>query len=388
MRIATSISFAIQLFCLMLNIYSVGNIFVGIVTFIYAIVFCFWCVYLFYAIQRKWKSYKRALGCLQQEDFCCQFQLQAYNAKTEFMKYIFLFIMNLVEWFAFIAFCAGRLVKLVDIHIHCPNEEFSQNASQSLSAEQCIWTYPQVNSSIYLNLLMFCNNCIVLSVILIASLCRFLATKYAQKSWISSNIVAGVIAIFLLYNTVNQIMASFCSILIISMWFNTLLMTVAAIFVVKEYRQLCMVITWTIVDLSVSKNLPLQKRQINMKRNFQRVFWFILIGLMLVITFQYMEHLLITVGIVSRIFNSSNFDISLCEDSQYSAFEKSNVYALLFRINEIIVGVALLIFYTPYIGYGLSTMYIIIWRRVTGKTGYKTHYHNQLYDPHFAQRIY
>ena len=359
-------------------------IFLAIVSFIYTTVFCFWCVYLYSAIQRKWKSYKRALGCLQQEDFCSQFQLQAYNAKTEFVKYIFLFIMNLLEWFSFIALCIGGLVNYIDILVYCPNVDISQNASQQSSAKKCILAYPQVYPFIVSNFIMLCNNCVVLSLILMACLCRYLAAKYARKSWISSNRIPGVISIFLLYNTVNQIMASFCSILIISMWFNTLLMTVAAIVVVKEYRQLCMVITWTIVDLSVSKNIPLQKRQIKMKRNFQRIFWFILIGLMLVITFQYIEHLLMTVGIVSRISNSSNFDISLCEDSQYSAFEKSDIFTLFFKINEIIIEVAIMIIYIPYVGYGLSTMYIIIWRRVTGKTGYKIRYHNQLSHPPFT----
>ena len=65
------------------------------------IVSCFWFIYLIETIRRKWNIYIRALGCLQQGDCDLQQQILTYNSKTEFVKSVFLFFMNLVEWTGF-----------------------------------------------------------------------------------------------------------------------------------------------------------------------------------------------------------------------------------------------------------------------------------------------
>ena len=346
-------------------------VFLSFVSITYTVVFCFWSLYLSYSTRRKWKSYKRAVKCLQGY-FCCQYQWQAYSAKTEFVKYIFLLIMNLVEWTALMSMSVGAIVKYIIALVHCPPSEHFN--------EECFLAYPQINSLMTSNSMIFSKNCVVLGIILMASLCLYLAANYTTVTWISSKRIPGLITLFLLYITVAQILASFCSIMLISMLLNTMLMTAATVVLFKEYRQLCMVLSWQIVDLGVSKNDILLKRLIKTKRDFRRVFSFILLGLIIIIAFQYIELTLISIGIVLRNSNSSYIDISLCEESLLSTFEKSDLYALLFRIDEYIIGIAILIIYIPYIGYGLSTMYIVIWRLVRGKTGYKTHFHNQTAD--------
>ena len=66
---------------------------------------CFWSIYLIEAIRRKWNIYRRALGCLQQGDCDLQQQILTYNSKTEFVKNVFLFFMNLVEWTGIVLAC-------------------------------------------------------------------------------------------------------------------------------------------------------------------------------------------------------------------------------------------------------------------------------------------
>ena len=69
------------------------------------VLFCFWSIYLIEAIRRKWNIYKRALGCLHQGDCDLQQQILTHNSKTEFVKNVFLFFMNLVEWTGIVLVC-------------------------------------------------------------------------------------------------------------------------------------------------------------------------------------------------------------------------------------------------------------------------------------------
>ena len=91
---------------------------------------------------------------------------------------------------------------------------------------------------------------------------------------------------------------------------------------------------WSIVDLSISKNFVLQKRKMKMKKSFHRLFWYIWIGIMEIKTAQYVQYLLMTVGIILRISNQSVIDIYLCENSQLSDFEESDIYTSLFKLRK------------------------------------------------------
>ena len=46
-----------------------------------------------------------------------------------------------------------------------------------------------------------------------------------------------------------------------------------------------------------------------------------------------------------------------------------------------IVLIGSLFIFVPYTGYGLCTMFVILWRLLKGKTGYRTHFPVQLIVP-------
>ena len=81
-------------------------------------VFCLWFVYLLNTIRRKWKFYKNELRCLKQGTNGVQQQTLAYNAKTELVKNIMLFFLNLIEWIAFIIARMGYMIYFAEKLLH------------------------------------------------------------------------------------------------------------------------------------------------------------------------------------------------------------------------------------------------------------------------------
>ena len=349
------------------------------------IVFCFWFVYLLDAIRRKWKFFKNALRCLQQENFDSQQQILIYNSKTEFVKNVFLFVMNFIEWLALISSCIAYVINIAEITIlGCQEGNKVTNNITNPSH------YPiQIPCSIkiaafripflvliFISLSQFCT---VLSFVLISSLCKYLANRLSQCSWITSDNIPYIIALCILYQVVYQIIALFCSFLIIAEFANVFLLTVSTLFALKQYRKLLMVINWTIVDLRVSGNNLLLKKQIKSKKILIQVFTFIWIGSILVIVYQFIRFFLLLVLIVSQSYSSSEIDISLCQDSHTHIPVMTHIFYILSIANQILIIIGIVIIYTPYIGYGLSTMFVVLRRLYTGKSAYRTHYRNPLY---------
>ena len=349
------------------------------------IVTCFWCVYLFEGILRKWKIYKHALRCLQEGE--CDFYQQTltYNCKTEFVKSVFLFFMNLVEWTGFMLALLLNIPhylnyiqnvshenKSMNIFEHSINLKFSTNKSETLLAELFLEQYFP----------FFENISFALSFILIASLCMYLASRYAQKSWIKSDKMRHLIGVFLVSEIVIQIAASFCYTRIIAMWCDKLILTASLIIAIQQYRKLIMVINWLIVDLKVCNNSTLLIRQVRMKRNFTRIMRLLSIGSVFLLASEYFEIIILTLIIILRDNDQSHFYkyLSLCE---FSNISNDGRYILLIlywtKMILIIIGSAFILL--PYIGCGLLTMCTILWRLCKGKTGYRTHYRNPLFAP-------
>ena len=347
------------------------------------IVFCFWFVYLLDAIRSKWRFYKNALRCLQQENFDSQQQILIYNSKTEFVKNVFLFVMNFIEWLAVISSCIASVINIAEITIlGCQegNKVNITNSSHYPIQISCIITKIEFRNPflvfIFNSLAHFCA---VLSFILAASLCKYLANRFSQCSWITSDNIPYLISICLLYQVVYQIIASFCSFLIIAKCFHLFLFTVSILFALKQYRKLLMVINWTIVDLRVSGNNLLLKKQIKSKKIFIQVFTFIWIGWILVVAYYLIQLLLLLVLIVSQSYSSSEIDISLCQDSHMHIPVLADIFYILIIANKILFFIGIVLIYTPYIGYGLSTMFVVLHRLYTGKSAYRTHFRNPLY---------
>ena len=355
------------------------SVLLGIISMLTTFVFCFWFVYILDAMRRRWKYYRNNLRSLQQEDSDSQQQILTYLGKTEFTKCIFLFFLNIVEWLGFIL---ARVEYILNFTYQYYADVTHQNeAIKGFYIVSSITSGNMHFSLTFHSIFFLPNNILVMSLVLIASLCMYLSARSTQMSWIKSTKIPYLIGFFLLSVIATQTLASFCSTNIIANWCSILLVTVSLIIALKQYRKLQMIIGWAIVDLSISKNRKLMEQHIKMKRNFTKIFTIIWIGTLLLIVSEYMGTILLTSVIILRDRNDSNMIISLCENSNISNSEVFHGITSLFWIVFIIGLVGAEFIFIPYIGYGLSTMGVILWRLYKGKTGYKTHYHNEINAP-------
>ena len=342
------------------------------------VVSCFWSVYLLDAIKRKWKVYKSALKWIQPEDNDSVQQVLAYDSRTEFVKFVFLFFMNLVEWLAFLFGVIGFILRNAKqfrphkftFHSNVSPLNVSSNNSEIYS-----------NIPFEQNLRYIPNMFVVLTLILIASLCMYLSERFAKKSWIKSKYVP-LMVFFLCWEIGIQILAFFCAIEIIALWCDKLFLIITFIIAIKQYWKLSNIINWSIVDLKNSRNYPLLKRQINSKRMFNRMFEFIWTGILLLIISELLGIILQTLTIVLREDNTFSFHyLFLCEESHLDNLKINQIFSIIHYSSLVIGLIGVSFFFIPYTVYGLSTMCVMLWRLIRGKTGYRTHFHNDLHAP-------
>ena len=185
--------------------------------FLYIIVFWFWFIYLIDAMKRKRGYYKTTLRCIEVESDP-HLQMLAYNAKTELVKFVYLFCLNLVDW-------AGSTTALT-LYIL----QFVWDNQQKLPTD-----HSQLRSGKWLNLYQinvssFVNLCLVISMVIIGSLCMHLSARYAQKSWITSDRIPYWICFFLLSSSTAQVLVNICDTYIIGMWLDNIVVTLSVLF--------------------------------------------------------------------------------------------------------------------------------------------------------------
>ena len=224
------------------------------------IVFWFWLIYLVDAMKRKRGYYKTTLRCIEVESDPHLLML-AYNAKTELVKFVYLFCLNLIDWAGITNLLLLSILQifLLDNQQELPNDHLPSGSGK--------WSIPY-----------FGNIYLVFSAAIFGSLCMYLSARYAQKSWIKSNRIPYWICFFLLSSSTAQVLVNICDTYIIGMWLDKIVVTLSVLFAWKQYRKLNMVIQWSIVDLRVSGNIELLEKQVRMKRRFNRIFTTICMG--------------------------------------------------------------------------------------------------------------
>ena len=344
----------------------------GILCVSVTIVFCFWCIYLLDAIKRKWKFYRNTSDTLER-DGNNQDEILAYNAKTEFTKYVFLFFINLLEWVALIAATLAFIPNLIlgyDDNVFYGEYFTNSSDDRDLSEQKTKMRY-------FISSLPFANwsiSCIILSLVLIASLCMYLAARQAKLSWMKSNTIPYLIVFFLISLILTQTISTIYSIIyiLICNLCYTLLLISALVILTKQYRKLLMVINWSIVDLQTSGNNHLLKKQIQMKRRFTRTFRY------LFVTFCFIL-LVVILGLILHIGLVFSTQTASSDDRIVRIFNQT--FGVFYFANLTIGLTATMLIFIPYIGFGLSTMCVILWRLINGRTGYKTHFKNTLSTP-------
>ena len=178
------------------------------------------------------------MRCVDYGECGSQEQMLVYNAETEFLKNIFLFFMNIVEWLAFIFNIIIYWSELYQSHIQCSigskenNTEYNNDHLEIPCS--LIATEMSYDTFIFTSFLFICDNLIILGLVLIACLCEYLAARYSQVSWIKLTNKIQFFTIFVVYMAAIQFISLFCSIVIIAKWFNTLLLTLSLIMAVRQ----------------------------------------------------------------------------------------------------------------------------------------------------------
>ena len=87
-----------------------------------------------------------------------------------------------------------------------------------------------------------------------------------------------------------------------------------------------------------------------------------------------------TAQLVLRIYYYS-FTVWILCDAPTDYHLDSYPFAVLFGLEGSIRIIGILFIFIAYIGYGLCTMSVLLWRLFTGKTCYRTHFPVQLNTP-------
>ena len=337
---------------------------------------CFWSIYILEALQRKCRYYRNEVRCLNLGDTSSHQQISVYNIKTECVKLFFIFLINLFEWLALLSLSVALFVNVFN--------RFKQNRSEENHPNNLTLkhAYPSPfyieQGEMHHSFQYLANNFLVMSLILIASLCMYLSARYAQLSWIKYNKIPYLIGFFSLCLVVTQFLISLCSTSIIGYWCSSLLVTVSLIIALMQYRKLKMVISWTIVDLSISGETRLMKRQAMMKKRFIQMSTLFWIVICVIIASMYIATISLTLVIVLREENKSGSYISMCVNSYISNPKVYRILSIVSWVNLSPGFVALPLIGIPYIGYAVLTMFRILWRLCKGKSEYQTHFPNHI----------
>ena len=113
------------------------------------------------------------------------------------------------------------------------------------------------------------------------------------------------------------------------------------------------------MDLEISNvNKKLLRKYIAQKKAFNFVFKFIWLGTLVVLGIEYFRNIVMVVKIVLNNSNSLNFDISLCYNQYDTNTLISNLLAISLVVDNILGTAGFVIYFVPYIGIGITTMYI------------------------------
>ena len=331
---------------------------VTIIIILYTVVSCFWSIYLIDGIKRKRSFYKSALRCVERESNTHQ-QMLAYNAKTQLVKFVYLFFLNLLEWVGVIL--AGVEASLIVIASY-------EKVSHHIIVNSTFQVPP-----IYT---VFA----ITSMAILGSLCDYLSARYAHKSWIKSEKFPYWICFFLFSSIAGQILLTVCYTHIVGMWFNNIIYLASVIYPWKQYRKLNMVLQWFVVDLRVSGHKKSLEYYVRMKRRFNRILTAVFIGSSLMLFYNFIFLITQTTRFILRMYNHVFTDSLLCSDLIEPDLD-SVVFPILTSFASVLIILGFSITIISYIGYGLFTMCVILWRLFRGKTGYRTHFHVQLTRP-------
>ena len=354
---------------------------IAMIYLVFLVAFCFWFLYLLQNIIQKRNIYKVAMRNIQFDQNSLS---EAYKAETELVKNIFLFIMNIVELLSI------TIVVIPATFQSSAQDERNDGINVSIgNYSQELNIYKLANLSFRSNivdilnnkLLLYCNTLglavFTLSLTLITSLCTYLTARYANKSWIQASRIPYYFGIVVITLLIMQVCALICSLTIVTRFGYWIFHDILFLLFIRQSKKLRMVLNWTIVDLRISKrNRTLRLKLEREIRKFTRLLHMIGTGVFLLLMSEFISDVITLVVVVKQ--NMESTDPNLCSiiEEKFDAPDISILLTNTISNSIFTVGISLVII--PYVFVAYYTLCIAVWRRVRGRTGYRTHFRNPI----------
>ena len=349
------------------------------------IAFIFWFIYLLHNVFKRRTYYKSLLKRIQQSNDQYHEQ-KMYMANTDYVKSIFLFWINIIEWTSstwvmieFTYICVEE-----DAFYFCRTFQNTSKPANNIIPEAVnfkdnflsLWATGYLKSYIFSRMLLIGNNLLLFSLILVACLCNYLSSRYARKSWITSNKIPYIITLTVIFMIITEISSLFCFLNFFVRCVHFIVLVIVLIFGIKQSRKLRMIINWVVVDLEVSRNNPNLLhtfKQMNRRlRNLLAIFWF---GCICIFTSIFTADIRLGVHLVLQIIYEKNHDYFCANTKSYIPSYIQTIFTVVEDISCILGSILIS---APYILTAFVTMLVLTCLRIRGRTGYKTHFPNPI----------
>ena len=355
---------------------------IGIIFLLSTVLSFFWFVYLVNRIVYRRKLLRSNLQ-RNKIEIPKAHDFSFYNNKTFLVRDAFLLAMLVTEWLA--GFFGVILISFDYLQTgrNCVNTNNNRSISWSdhhnISFFSCFLATDDIFSikpGFISSLFLLAYSCLMLCTVLIISLCKYLAARYARLSWIKSNTIPYFIFISVLIIVIINVL-KFVNLLLFPseciLWvFEVVLLGL----MFREFRKLLIVMNWSCIDLSIAQNQPILLRtaKLTIKR-FKKLIIILWIGIFLFVFYHFLH---ISISSIEIFLNF------VYNDPEKLNFYKLNpqyiplpVIIVISQLSWISISVAFLAVSLPLYINTFYIVYVIIWRCVKGKSGFKTHFSYQ-----------
>ena len=219
----------------------------------------------------------------------------------------------------------------------------------------------------------------ILTCVLISSLCQYLIARYARKSWIHCKKLPHYICLYIFLITIVDVSYFFCYLTFISNCLQWLFGAIMFAITTIQFNRFIAEINRKNKDLENIKDYEIRLRNLKMSKNRCILCMKLLsTGIVLFILAELLSNIFIGTELILHGIYKQNF----LRKSSFCKVHQGNIplpiFVTISSLNTIITVIGFMFVLGPYLVIGYQTMFILIWRRITGKTGVKIRYNNHL----------
>ena len=225
-------------------------------------------------------------------------------------------------------------------------------------------------------MLLLRYNVLLISLVLVACLCNYLASRYARLSWIKYNKIPYIIALTIIFMLITEISSLFCYLNFFVRCVHFIALVIVLLFGIKQSRKLRMTINWRVVDLEISKNNPnllIAFKQMNRRlKILLAVFWS---GCICILISILTADIRLGVHLVLQIISEKNHNY-FCPNTKL--YVPSYIQKGFTVVEDVSCVLGSIIISAPYILTAFVEMSVLTYLCIRGRTGYRTHFPNPL----------